>query len=447
MLIANHPNDLPDVMLGYLSTPRDVHFIATISAATNAMARATYRGLGVIPVTRASDARKLLQQGATISDANRVAYRRVVAGMGDGYLIGVFPEGGVNVGYGLGNFRSGVAQMLLQCFDDGALDRITVMPFGLQYEDRDRPDSDVIALCGPPLSVDRKAVTQSANRVERLTALLQTTLSRVTRAGRSESERYEIDVLAAATGALLAKHARDGFLRAAIAAPRISRVVQERGDDVVAAIAAAQELGRIVEALGGAATSAIDVTELHVVAETAVDRTSVADNASSVRTRAFPPSPSFTGLRDGHPATLALVAPVAFAGWIMHAPLRAFIWWYALRTAEDRAYRVGRAVLPGLYIVFGWYFLLTALAAVVLSLSGFSSLYAVLLFVLLFRLGDVAVRWRHGFNAWRYRRRLRALAPAVLEDVRHRFAQLHRWWAAQPADITEVTPTTVQVIA
>src|SRR5688500_3437116 len=102
LLVGNHPNDLPDVLLGYLATPRPVRYVATAAAATSILVRWMYRGLGVIPVTRVKDARKLRQRGTDMAAANRTAFGLVTDALAKHDIVGVYPEGGVYSGPGLG---------------------------------------------------------------------------------------------------------------------------------------------------------------------------------------------------------------------------------------------------------------------------------------------------------------------------------------------------------
>ena len=404
LLIANHPNDLPDVLMGYLSTLRDVHFIATISAATNPLARATYRGLGVIPVTRIRDVRKLLQQGAAIADVNRLAYRRVVDAFRRGLLIGVFPEGGVTIEPGIAPLRPGVAQMVLQCFDDGACDSLTVVPLGIQYEARDQPGTDCCIVAGKPLIISRAEVDAEDRRGAFLTARFTDALERVTRPVPFEGTRTSLENLAATIGASLAEHPDDGLPFASRVAPFLNGLDHTSND----AMERTHELALTVEALGGRANSALDHARLRQIAARQPERAHL--------------------LADGNKWKLLALFPLATLGWLTHGVLFAFIWRMALRTAESPAHRVARAYLPGIYIVLSWYLVLSAVAAVVLSLSGITPLYSLLLFMLLFRLGDTAVKWRHGLNARRFRTRAKKLGATRLAQVDSAYNRIRHWW-------------------
>ncbi len=114
LLVGNHPNDLPDVLLGLLATRRDTRYVATAAAATSLAVRWVYDGMRVIPVTRVKDARKLKERGADMASSNRLAFQRVTDALAAGDVVGLFPEGGVHDGPGIGIIRSGVARLALE---------------------------------------------------------------------------------------------------------------------------------------------------------------------------------------------------------------------------------------------------------------------------------------------------------------------------------------------
>jgi 1-acyl-sn-glycerol-3-phosphate acyltransferase len=448
IIIANHPNDVPDVLIGYLSTPRAVHFIATISAATNPLSRATYRGLGVIPVTRVRDARKLLEKGASISNVNRVAYQRVVQALLDDQLIGVFPEGGVTTDWALRPFKPGVAQMILQCFDNANCKPVTIVPLGIQYEGPHVPGSDCVVRVGDPLEVSASDVTDGIWKVQTLTAELFRRLAAVTRHGDNAAARAMVDQVAATLAAADAASPADGLLRAGEIAPTLCSpggaehaILHDASvrEDVIA-------LGDAVERAGGHRQSAADHTLLYQLA-TARTRNVAPPLPTPTPAPRSIPGGSFDALRSGNGFLLLLTAPIAAIGWLIHAPLFAIVWRIALHFAESRAHRVGRAHLPGLYIVFGWYVLVAVVAALVLSKSGVSPLFSLLLFMPLFRLGDVAVKWRHGFVTWRFRRRVSRSGERVLCEFRDRYQRVRRTWDAMCHAPDEVQHASATVIS
>jgi len=153
LLIGNHPNDLPDVLAGYLTTIRPVRYLATVSVWSDWTARKTYGALDVIPVVRVRDARRLRDSGLDLAQINAAAAAAVAAAFDAGQVVGAFPEGGVHTGPELGRLRTGVANMLLSYCNDGVEKDVQVVPFGLSYGSPAEPGSDVLVRIGRPFSL------------------------------------------------------------------------------------------------------------------------------------------------------------------------------------------------------------------------------------------------------------------------------------------------------
>ena len=153
LLIGNHPNDLPDVLAGYLATTRPVRYLATVSVWSDWTARKTYEALDVIPVVRVRDARRLRDSGLDLAQINASAAQAVAAAFDAGQVVGAFPEGGVHAGPGLGRLRTGVATMLLNYANSGAVNDVTIVPFGIGYSHPAEPGTDVLVRIGRPFSL------------------------------------------------------------------------------------------------------------------------------------------------------------------------------------------------------------------------------------------------------------------------------------------------------
>jgi 1-acyl-sn-glycerol-3-phosphate acyltransferase len=148
MLFGNHPNDLPDVLAGYFTTERQLRYVATIAGTTMPLAAAVYRVLGVIPVTRIRDVRKMREKGVDVAVVNQSAFEVVREAFLAGDAIGAFPEGGVQDSSEIGKMRYGVAKMALESLDDVRGNDITMVAFGLQYEAPQTMRSDVSVVVG-----------------------------------------------------------------------------------------------------------------------------------------------------------------------------------------------------------------------------------------------------------------------------------------------------------
>lgn len=190
LLIGNHPNDLPDVLAGYFTTPRPVRYLATVSVWSDWTARKTYEALDVIPVVRVRDARRLRDSGLDLAQINAAAAQAVAQAFDAGQVVGAFPEGGVHSGPSLGRLRTGVAKMLLDYADGDPTRDVSVVPFGLHYSDPATPGSDLRVRIGAPFSLRAWCDAQPAGEVSpgRLTDRLREALLSVTpgSGGRTE---------------------------------------------------------------------------------------------------------------------------------------------------------------------------------------------------------------------------------------------------------------------
>ncbi len=397
LLIGNHPNDLPDVLAGFLTTTRPLRYVATISGAASAPARAAYRGLGVIPVTRVRDARRMREQGVDAAAMNADAFRRVSDALREGAVVGVFPEGGVHDGPSLGHFRAGVSKMALESAVDAGVRDLVVLAFGVHYDAPRTVRSDMTVVVGAPFVVQDwlaapgalDSVGTDARAPARLALAMrhrmQDALLAVTRNARSWEDAAARDRISATVAAVITEPRTSLRVVAADVARELDRggVPDESVGEHARLIAAA------VAHAGGIATSPRDCAR-------------VLDAAG--RRGGVPLWPSIT--------RTTVATPIALLGWLTHGPAFAGIWRMAQRTAQDRAQIVARAFVPGVYLILCWYLLLTVGAAVTLATAGRPLWLAIPLLVLLPRLGDIAVAWRDALAAWRLRFRVRRWSAA-----------------------------------
>lgn len=381
LLIGNHPNDLPDVLLGYATTGRPLRYVATISAASNPVARWVYRGLGVVPVARVRDARKMRAQGVDLAALNREAARALHDALAAGDAVGVFPEGGVADTPEIGALRTGVARMVLDAADAGAVDDLTIVPFGVQYEAPRTWGSDVLVAVGEPW-------TLATWRAERLAAggtptpaaladRMRASLRTVTRNSATWDEAALRDTLVAAAAAATAP---PGMLHAVAAALARAAWPTSPADP-----AAEEPLRRaaMVTRAGGIATSARDHARL-------LHANGIAADAAL--------APWWR---------IVFWTPVALAGWFVHAPLFRLVAAIAERGKTCRTDHVIRRFVPGVYVVVGWYLLIGVALLVGADAAGVEPLWGVPVFLALPRTGDAAVAWRGWITGRVLVRRLR----------------------------------------
>ena len=386
LLIGNHPNDIPDVLCGYLTTPRRVLYVATVSGATSKISQATYRGLGVIPVVRVRDARRLRKLGLDAAALNAAAFSRVVALLRAGEIVGVFPEGGVHDGPSLGLLRSGVAKMALSCSIDGTSKALKIIAFGIQYDAARTPRSDVTIVVAEPLLLDdwmSKHEKMQGNVALMLSDRMRTALLAATRNSSSWDAASQRDRLIAVIGALES----GGDDSPLVSAARVQATCATASDAADwpdnALRPLVDEIATAVARAGGIVTSSRDSA-----------RVCAASGVQQVESDW--PSPVW----------LLLMTPLGLLGLLVHGPILVAIWKLAKRSTKDRSEWVARAFVPGLYLMLLWYVALGSMIAVGLHASAHSAWFAFPAVMLLPRLGDFAVTWRDALNAERLRRRV-----------------------------------------
>lgn len=401
LLIGNHPNDLPDVLLGYLTTARTVRYVATVSAANSWLSAKTYAWLGVIPVTRIRDARAMRAQGVDIMAVNRAATERVAGALAAGELVGAFPEGGVRVTPTLAEFRTGVASMVLKAFESGATNDINIVPFGNQYEAPTHPGSDAIVMVGAPVSL--RAWMASTPDADRGAAGLTRACWEAVRAVTRNAATWELagtrDRIVAVAAAMTLP--ADPLAAAPALLARAGVLAEDGAEGSVRLRTDVEALADAVERAGGIATSAVDHGRLLMGLGLQAD-----------------PAPASL-LR------LAALAPFAAIGAAVHAPVWWYVWRHARTTAASPAEHALLAFVPGLFFVAGWYLLCALFGTIVLTLLGQAAWWALTLLVMLPRLGDAAMAWRHAYRGRRLVSRVRnwpeterSLLCAAFERVR-----------------------------
>ncbi|MBL0170909.1 MAG: 1-acyl-sn-glycerol-3-phosphate acyltransferase [Gemmatimonadaceae bacterium] len=400
LMFGNHPNDLPDVLAGFFTTERPLRYVATISAVTLPLARATYQGMGVIPVTRVRDARKMRAKGVDTAAVNRSAFASVQDAFAAGDLVGVFPEGGVHDSSHIGKPRSGVARMALEGIDDASKSDVTLIGFGLQYEAAQTPRSDLIVVLGVPFSLRAWVESQSDSSAVELSVRLHQELMDVARSSSSWSHADARDRLVAAVSANQASASIPILETAASVQGRCGRLVEEGEhrhsgvSDEVHWRTIADDFAGWMRRVGGTPTSARDAVR-------------VLDAAGRKNAQASWPTWTWMG---------ALAIP-AVVGLALHAPLMWGVWQFAKRTAKVRTDVIARAIMPGLHLILLGYVVLGGLIALGFRAASVSGWWAVPVVMLFPRLGDLGLAWRDGARALRLRARVRRLSEAERATV------------------------------
>lgn len=431
LLIGNHPNDLPDVLAGLFLTPRPVRYVATISATMMPLASATYRALGVIPITRIRDVRKMRERGVDAGAVNATAFAAVQAAFAQGDVVAVFPEGGVHDTSSLGAFRPGVSKMALSSSETGSTVDLIVLPFGLQYEAPQQLRSDLTVLVGAPISLLAwSEVERQAGRtpsVSTLSATLRESLVVVTRNSDTWEDAACRDRLIAAVAAVSASQ-RPLAEHTAHIQHRCSQLVATGLDDEttdrVRWRTIAHVVGAAVRRAGGLDTSALDTARVLAAAQP------LREVGNGGRGHAAGGEPQNADPRWPAQSPLLAATLPALVGLALHAPIWALVRWNARRSMQVRTDYAAKAILPGLHLIFLGYLLLGGLFALGFRAVGWSSGWAVPALMMLPRLGDLGLWWRDGVRGLVLRARVTRWSSAERATLHTAAEQLRAAWLA-----------------
>jgi glycerol-3-phosphate O-acyltransferase/dihydroxyacetone phosphate acyltransferase len=404
LLAVNHPNDLVDICVVLSQVPRRVLFVANVSAAEHPLVKLAYARMGVIPVHRVRDVRRAMARGENSAAANAAAMARVQQALRDGSCVVVFPEGGVHRGPHLAALRTGLAGMVLAAREAGVRG-VQVVPMGLTYEAPHTLGTRVLVHVGAAIDVDVWTPVPERPAAPQLTAAVAAGLRAVTRNAPDERAHEALSAVADVVAAtapdgeppLLVANAVWRALAGEIYGPGVQA---EAADDARCAPAMA-----LRAELGAGAVPAARVL------------------AAWAR----------RGERRGLARLVdAVLGPV---GWVLHAPA----WWAVeklARRAGPVADRMARRIVPGLYVMVGWYALVGVCAAVTAYVAtrgvagaGGWRVAPVVLMVMMPAFGDAAARWverRRDVALWRaseprartLMEHVRAARAAVMTDER-----------------------------
>jgi glycerol-3-phosphate O-acyltransferase/dihydroxyacetone phosphate acyltransferase len=128
IMVVNHPNALVDPLLVLALVPRPVVFLAKEPLFRMPVLGTLARALGCIPVYRRQDAADTLQ--------NRRTFQQVVALLGGGGAVALFPEGTSHSDPALRPLKTGAARMALEAAAAHPGAGVVIVPAGLYYTDK-----------------------------------------------------------------------------------------------------------------------------------------------------------------------------------------------------------------------------------------------------------------------------------------------------------------------
>lgn len=178
LILANHPNALIDPLIVGTTVERRVLLTAKATLFEHPALGTLLRAIGVVPLRRAKDESRSTVGTAT-PDRNAYAFQLVTSALRAQQVVLIFPEGISHDDPTLAPLKSGAARMALQAHSEGVAG-IRLLPMGLVFEAKERPDSRVLVRVGDALDLDHWLAERGTIDARALTELLEGRLRAVT---------------------------------------------------------------------------------------------------------------------------------------------------------------------------------------------------------------------------------------------------------------------------
>ena len=340
LILANHPNALIDPLLVGTTIERRVLLTAKATLFERRGLAWLLQAVGVVPLRRAKDEARDDAASSVAPQRNAQAFALVTAALRACKAVLIFPEGISHDDPSLAPLKSGAARMALQASREGVTG-LRLLPMGLVFEEKERPDSRVLVRVGDPIDLDAWLTRHRGADVTELTDTLAVRLRAVT-----------LNFASAERAARAVRLARVFAALAGSPAP----VHEPRSLD--AEVAIALRIDAATSALPDAPPEVIEAADALVSKLDAIEQdlrqygVDLADVRVSTR---LPDAMTFIA-REG---PLALVAGIAVVlGWTTHwLPLRAAraLALHSLDRDPSRDQPAMRTILLGLAAVVFWY--------------------------------------------------------------------------------------------
>jgi glycerol-3-phosphate O-acyltransferase / dihydroxyacetone phosphate acyltransferase len=153
LFAVNHPNALLDVLVPGCLLPRRLTLTGKATLFDNPIIAPILRSVGVVPLRRVSDE---AQAGKPVVDRTRnaQAFEAILGVLERGGAVLIFPEGKVQNEPYLAPLKTGLARIALQARDERHIRGLSIVPLGLNFEDKGVPRSRVCLEVGEPIRMD-----------------------------------------------------------------------------------------------------------------------------------------------------------------------------------------------------------------------------------------------------------------------------------------------------
>ena len=352
LVLANHPNALIDPLLVGTAVRRRVLLTAKATLFEHPALAMLLEAVGVVPLRRAKDESHNGVPVPITPERNARAFQRVTSALRAKKVVLVFPEGISHDDPALAPLKSGAARMALQARSEGVAG-IALLPMGLVFEAKERPDTRVLVRVGEAVDLDSWLAERGTSDAHALTEELTARLRGVT--------------LNFATAERAARAVRLARVLSALAASP-APVDEPRSLEAEAALAL--RIDKATAGLVDAPPHVIDQADALVARldalEVELDRRGI--DLADVRVSTRVPDAATFVAREGPLALLAGVTAVV--GWATHwIPLRAarVLALRSLRRDTSRDQPAMRTILFGLTAVVLWYVVLGIVVARIAS--------------------------------------------------------------------------------
>jgi 1-acyl-sn-glycerol-3-phosphate acyltransferase len=149
IVAVNHQNALVDALLAQWVVPRRQRITAKATLSDTIFGALLVKVVEIIPLRRSSDE----SAGASAPMRNRNAFRQIIEALSGGSAVLIFPEGKSHNDPSLAPLKTGLARVALWARNAG-IRGMRIVPIGLTFEDKARPDTVVTAHVGEPITVD-----------------------------------------------------------------------------------------------------------------------------------------------------------------------------------------------------------------------------------------------------------------------------------------------------
>ena len=178
LLVVNHPNALVDALVVGWIIPRRLVLTAKATLFTNPALAWLLRTVGVVPLRRAKD--ESGASGTPDPRRNEDAFRAVHEALRGGRAALIFPEGISHDEPYLAPLRTGAARIALSGVHAAGIERLAIVPIGLNFERKERMRTRILVQVGEPIGMDQWVPDDENDAVEELTAEIDARLRAVT---------------------------------------------------------------------------------------------------------------------------------------------------------------------------------------------------------------------------------------------------------------------------